>query len=207
VRHGRGLHPSLRFSSGCPTSIRIVVLLCVFLCAASLNTYALTSSVVGNLFCKFARTHGTTSESVGQIARSNRCDVCNAVFDSKQKLALHRFKEHDRARSVRQYAVGSQCIACLHHLFSRDRLVCHLAEKSARCRQLWYMQCPPLSSREHDDNINSIRLETADLAKHGWSRDKATTHIVRAAGPLLRIADLAGIDHRIGLRGPIIQQS
>eukprot|EP00973_Karenia_brevis_P018294 2511344-Karenia_brevis.AAC.1 len=141
------------------------------------------------------------SRAVRQMDAQLPCPSCGAVFGSKQALAVHQYKEHGVTRELRRFIDGVQCVACLQHFHTRERLVCHLAEKSARCRQIYYMCVSPMSDDQFKALEDEGRSVVAKLQRSGWKRHKAEDPVLRAEGPLRLQCEMACIRHSNLLRG------
>ena len=77
-------------------------------------------------------------------------------------------------------------------------------DKSQRCCALYYSFVEPMD----DDSRQAIEVEAVEdmkvLTKEGWKRHKAKLPVQRLQGPYIPAAHLAGICHKIGLRGRLV---
>ena len=131
------------------------------------------------------------------------CDICYMQFGTKRALAVHAFKKHGVKRRMRNFVHGSVCEMCLAEFHTCEGLVCHLEEKSPRCRGAYTMYYGE-GYVQSDRGIHIQELQhsqTAILATKGWRRNKATEPSYRIDGPLLGLTEMAGISHDLLLRG------
>ena len=74
-------------------------------------------------------------------------------------------------------------------------------DKSERCPSLYIMCREPLGSECIMEAELKDKVHMDNLHKSGWKRHKAVQAASRMSGPLLHVAEMAGISHAIGLRG------
>ena len=61
------------------------------------------------------------------------CDLCDAQFDTRQKLAVHKAKKHNKLSDERDYVQSSVCGGCLCDFWTTRRLQQHLARRENGC--------------------------------------------------------------------------
>ena len=90
--------------------------------------------------------------SPGALARTKRlkkfdvilkCEYCDFRASSRQQIALHAFKVHGCHRRARSLIDNVYCPICMQHLHSRRKVICHIEEKSERCKA----SCAPIFIR------------------------------------------------------------
>jgi 5-methylcytosine-specific restriction endonuclease McrA len=82
------------------------------------------------------------------LGESHLCAHCDQVFTSKQKLSLHVFKRHGISRSFRKMISTLHCVACIQYFHTSERVLCHVVEKSRRCRAYYTLDMPELDENE-----------------------------------------------------------
>eukprot|EP00973_Karenia_brevis_P080102 11113991-Karenia_brevis.AAC.1 len=118
------------------------------------------------------------------LSTHHECPLCGAAFPTKQQCALHQFKAHNIKRSIRDRVDGTYCSVCLVQFWTRERLVCHLSEKSEACRMSYIARKPVL------DAAVVAELEAEQLAifkansRMGQRRAYADRPCSRLYGPL-----------------------
>ena len=135
-----------------------------------------------------------------QVAIQYPCAACPCVFESRQACAVHVFKVHGVGREVRVRVDTTHCPVCLQEFWTRERVVCHLAEKSRRCLHVLTSEASPLPEDVVATLDNDGAAECKRLTKQGLRRHFASAPVVRLAGPLTAAANAAGVDHRTLLR-------
>ena len=140
--------------------------------------------------CKAERTVGDQCSSV----------TCGKIFPSKQQMSVHAFREHGVARHIRRFVDTTHCVACMQCFHTRERLICHLAEKSHRCRAVYGLTISPLSDQDFEIVEACGKQQVSVLLKEGWRRAKAQVPVVLCEGPLVQQADMAGIGHATRLK-------
>ena len=75
-------------------------------------------------------------EILGDLVSSFRCSMCNATFDSQQKLSVHKARKHGRKSAHVEVATGTSCPVCMKEYWTLPRLQQHL-KKSPVCLQVF----------------------------------------------------------------------
>lgn len=117
------------------------------------------------------------------MCAANVCNVCDASFSTKQELALHSFRTHGVQRDMRRYVDTEHCWFCWQYFHSRERLICHLEEKSIRCRTLYRMYCAPVQTPILSQGEAEARQQNSKPISQGWRRHKALMPVVRFFRP------------------------
>ena len=127
------------------------------------------------------------NKSLVQIGTTFQCDLCDKSFNTKQALSVHRYKAHGSKRPQRLYVDTTHCEVCMVEFWTRERLVCHLAEKSHIC---WanYICRPPKLSEEQADVLDSADAEGIRKALcSGLRRQTASMPCIRLAGSMIKL--------------------
>eukprot|EP00973_Karenia_brevis_P056348 7837488-Karenia_brevis.AAC.1 len=148
-----------------------------------------------------ARKAWASSRAEREMGTTYACAICvNTAFPSRQQLALHLFKKHSQCRVMRQYVDCDYCVACMQHFSSQERVVCHLEEKSARCKAFYVQVMEPLSPESQRRADEASKAQAMEHAKMGLRRAHASRSVVRLHGPLHATAMDLGISHSALLR-------
>ena len=124
------------------------------------------------------------------------CAECGYRCTTLQKLSVHQFREHGVIRDVRRFVDTKFCCACLQFFHARERLICHLTEKSKRCK-LFYLHClPRLDDASFCAMEEEGNQECKTVTRDGNRRAKAQKAVVRMCGPYSASAELFGISHK-----------
>eukprot|EP00973_Karenia_brevis_P036764 5065522-Karenia_brevis.AAC.1 len=102
---------------------------------------------------------------------------------------------------MRWYARGSQCPACVTEFWTHERLICHLEEKSTRCRTVVRTALDRMAPEEFEAEEATAKAQVHAITKTGRRRGAAELRASRASGPLMELAINSGIDHRTRLHG------
>ena len=142
-------------------------------------------------------THWLDTAEVDQVREfTTYCVECGEPAVDKQALSVHMFRAHGSRRFIRRYVpAGNSCLVCGLLFASRQRLIDHLAEKSAICAHNFVLRFPLLEPAvvdvidraAHSDHPRRLRVDGA--------------HGVRTFGPYLPIFNLNG--QRILTRHPL----
>ena len=131
--------------------------------------------IVDTCRSRFANIHvnWAVTRSLAQLYQTFPCTECQKSFSTKQALAVHSFKAHGTKRLQRRYVVTTHCEVCLVEFWTRERLVCHLAEKSSIC---WanYVAFPPRLSEAQANELDAVDAGSMRQA----SRSEARRHSV-----------------------------
>ena len=129
------------------------------------------------------------------------CSVCSEECQNKQLLAMHMFSKHGLRLPIRSKIDSRTCAGCLQRFSSIECVVCHVSEKSRRCRYV-YSLLPELDEQV----LESVKAAELDrirsLATRGLRRAATVDPVVRVRGPLTFEADRCGISHKRLLFGP-----
>eukprot|EP00435_Cladocopium_sp_Y103_P055424 s705_g18.t1 len=71
------------------------------------------------------------------------CPDCDAVFPSKQQLALHAFRKHGIQAQERAYVQSTVCAGCLKDFHTTFRVTQHLRHRPNGCWDRVYLARPP----------------------------------------------------------------
>ena len=93
---------------------------------------------------------------------------------------------------------------CLQSFSHRGLVINHVAESSPRCRALYFAFVPDMDDEQFLVLEQETVLEFKQASKAGFGSKTALSPAVRLQGPFLPIAEMAGIDHRLLLRGPCL---
>ena len=129
-------------------------------------------------------TKASVTRSLAQLYQTFPCTECQQSFSTKQALAVHSCKAHGTKRLQRRYVVTTHCEVCLVEFWTRERLVCHLAEKSSIC---WanYVAFPPRLSEAQANELDAVDAGSMRQAiRSGARRHSVITPCVRLSGPL-----------------------
>ena len=138
------------------------------------------------------------------ICSDHRCEMCTMNFQSTQELAVHNFRVHHVCRQMRRLVDTLHCIFCMQYFHTREIFICHLEEKSKRCKNLFNLCCTPLGDLEFRNAETEAAEAMKRLTKQGWRRHKALQPVFRISGPMPAVSELAGISHFIGLKGSFL---
>ena len=141
-----------------------------------------------------------TTRKLQAVGVEVSCEACGKHFTSRQKCAVHAYKEHGNLLTVRDRIDSSVCPCCMQDFQTRERVLNHLAEKSDRCRAMILATQPVLESGivVQLDQEEATRLHA--LRKKGFRRSHAERPAVRIAGPLTAVAYGMGLSHKGLLR-------
>ena len=145
-----------------------------------------------------------TTKAARTLGEAHHCLDCGAVLGSRQALAAHRYRQHGTRRAVSWYVrAETHCLVCLQEFWERERLLNHLADKSARCRGvlLEVAEAIPLLEWESYEHANADQCRRR--VRRGVKRHFAARPVVRLSGPHTHAAVMAGVHHRHLLRGGV----
>ena len=143
-----------------------------------------------------------TTKRLRDLGETFHCSHCSFVAASRQQLAIHAFKVHGIHRPIRGYIDTAHCPVCLQLFYSREREICHVHEKSHRCRAVILNCFTPLDVYVVEE-LNAIdAAEARALNKQGRRRHYVSTLASRLQGPLCRGAYVVGLSHRTLLKTP-----
>ena len=128
-----------------------------------------------------------TTESQAIAGCHFECHVCNKMFMSKQKCALHQFKVHGIRSIERRYIVDDSCPICLVKFWSRTRVLNHLKYRSKICQENLLIRPPLISEEEASILDEAERAAIAARAKKGLKPAHAAKPCVQMFGPLVQV--------------------
>lgn len=108
----------------------------------------------------------TSHKSVAACAPV-QCQTCGKVFPDRQALSVHMFRAHKCSRSIRSKIDNNLCVACVQLFSSKECLVCHLAEKSRRCRIYHSLHLNDIDNSIIDELEAQSKLDRKSLSKAG----------------------------------------
>jgi len=123
------------------------------------------------------------------------CPDCAKVFNTYQKVSLHRFKAHGVKNDLRCYFRDTHCTACMLEFFTRPRLFNHLAYRSKVCRAHLYLRGPVISQDDADALDVVAAKDAVKLYAKGYRRHKAVVNAIRLPGPLEPVIALCPSSH------------
>ena len=129
-----------------------------------------------------------------------RCGQCEYVASSRQQLALHAFRVHGYHRGARARIDTEYCPVCLQLFHARERVICHVEEKSARCKFVLMHTFKALPANTVADLDARDAADSRLLRNKGRRRHHADAVTSRLHGPLCRAAFVAGVSHASLLR-------
>ena len=149
------------------------------------------------------------SKRLREVGAVFRCELCDFSANSRQQVAVHAFKMHERQRVARTFIDTTYCPVCLQLFHSREKVICHISEKSARCRTVLYHTFTPLPRPTVLELDAQDAAESRVLSKRGRRRHHSELVASRLQGPLCRAAYVAGISHASLLKtqGAVITDS
>ena len=148
-------------------------------------------------------------DHLGGHANTARCSTCMELRCVRLPLevqagavASHKHAKHGIKRPERLCIDGTHCPICLREFWARERVIVHVAEKSAVCRLNLLLQGPVLS-QEQADHLDSLEVQgrISDNRRAGLRRARAQEPCVRLPGPLVNIIPLGethGARHPLG---------
>ena len=123
------------------------------------------------------------------------CTLCGELALDRQALSVHMCRAHGVLRFVRSYVEGLTCLVCGLQFASRQRIVDHLAEKSAVCMHNYLLRYEPLP-------VEQVQaLDLSGRTEYSRRQRLPGAHGVRIHGPFLLVYDLDG--HPIHTRHPL----
>ena len=136
-----------------------------------------------------AREDWPTTAAEREISHTYECNLCQKIFATKAKLAVHMFGQHSVRRPVVSKILSSVCTVCLVDFQTRRRMIAHVSERSPIC-ELYYLACEDVGVEELEA-ANLRDLEEARILKASGRRDVyCQNRCVRVPGPL--VAPLVG---------------
>ena len=123
------------------------------------------------------------------------------MADTKQQLAVHTFKKHGQGREMRAFITGSVCECCLRQFHTRERLLCHVVEKAARCVKAYKTFGSRADQEIIDEEEASAKIGVKGLTKEGLRRHIAKYPVIRAEGPHRKEFYEQGLSHKSLLVG------
>ena len=123
------------------------------------------------------------------------CEHCTFTATSRQQVAIHAFKAHGHQRVARQRIDTVHCPVCMQLFHTRERVICHIEEKSARCKAVVLHTFPPLPQHIVSKMDAEDAAEARQLFRKGRRRHYADALMSRLHGPLCREAFVVGISH------------
>ena len=141
-----------------------------------------------------------TTKKLQAVGVAVSCETCGKQFPSRQKCAVHAYRDHGSLRTVRDRIGSTVCPCCLQDFRTRERALNHLAEKSDRCRAM-VLATQPILEADAVAQLNEAEAERLrGLRKKGWRRSYAQQPVARVPGPLTEIAYGLGLSHKGLLR-------
>ena len=147
-----------------------------------------------------SRSAWATIRRLGDLGLTFACAQCSFAAASRQQLAIHSFKVDGLRRPVRGYIDTAYCPIGLQLFYTRERVICHVQEKSHRCRAVILNCFAQLDSRVVKELDATDAAEARDLFKQGRRRHYASKVASRLHGPLCREAYVVGLSHRTLLK-------
>ena len=114
------------------------------------------------------------------------CTLCGEPASDRQALSVHMCRAHGVRRFVRSYVEGLTCLVCGLQFASRQRIIDHLAEKSAVCMHNYLLRYEPLP-------VEQVQaLDLSGRTQYSRRQRLPGAHGVRIHGPFLLVYDLDG---------------
>eukprot|EP00438_Fugacium_kawagutii_P015997 Skav226894 [mRNA] locus=scaffold2258:78933:84782:+ [translate_table: standard] len=127
------------------------------------------------------------------------CDLCEATFDSKQKLAAHTFKLHGLHSVEGQYVQSATCPGCLRCFWTSRRLQQHLRYRRNRCfdrvhgtrdpAEMQHVALPP--EKKHIKRLQAFREVSGPIRPLPSQRTRGILDLqlrqLRSETPLLQL--------------------
>ena len=101
------------------------------------------------------------SKRLQEIDSTFACSQCSFTACSRQQIAIHAFRAHGRQRAARRIIETVFCPICLQDFHSREKVICHVEEKSWRCR-LVLLNCYPQSLAERKAELHDKMQQRPD---------------------------------------------
>jgi len=158
------------------------------------------SSCVSSQLVKLALQEWSPSKVASAIGTNHPCELCDYISDSKHKLALHLFNQHQTGRLLGNYIDTECCLICLPFFGSRQKTIVHVQESSKRCR-LAILETLKMLSLDVFAALDKV--DAADLrrrAKLGYNHRTALSRFSRLQDPHSHVAMDRGIHHRTLLK-------
>ena len=142
------------------------------------------------------------TKKVREIDVTFACDQCAFTAPTRQQLALHSFKVHGHCRLARKCVDTPYCPICLQMFHSRERVICHIEEKSPRCRAVMDMTFSALEPHTVAALDSEDACTARSLMRKGRRRHYCSIMSSRLPGPLCKEAYAVGISHSALLKTP-----
>ena len=113
-----------------------------------------------------------------------RCDTCDRLFDTKQKLSVHLAVNHHIYDSLYFHLNTTHCLFCMREFHSMPRLYSHLRYRSNICKANYECDDPPLSYDEVHSMFVKNRAHNRTLRLSGCRPTYAQNPSFRVPGPL-----------------------
>ena len=133
---------------------------------------------------------------MAEVDAEYKCPSCVYTCGTRQQLATHAFTVHGVCRKMRAFTDTDHCPVCMQWFGTRTRVIVHWEEKSPRCRRVVlerFRQLPEDTVAVLDERGAE---EARTLGRIGRRRYHADTRATRLAGPLMKEAFEAGLDHK-----------
>ena len=124
---------------------------------------------------------------ISEISVVWQCPECEAACNSRQALAVHRYRKHGSHNPMVCKVLGSACCFCLTQFWTRSRLLEHLGKSSVCCEN--YNEQADESKTDIDAEVNSEATRVRALRARGRKASFAEWPAIRLVGPQPLLVD------------------